>query len=260
MKKITILLTALMILLSTIGATIPNPSEDFFVYDEDNYITESTKNNIINTNIELEEKTKAQVVVATIKDTKGVPLYDMGIDIFRKWKIGDKKEENGVLILIGKDKTTNKNRVEIIVGYGLEATLNDGKVGRIIDDYMIDNLKDGNYDSAIQEGFNAVVSDIASYYDVQLSGDYTKYNNIEKTTSSDNWIKNIAIIIFVIALFSFLGKKKKGGPGGRNKKRNMYYGPFIGGYSGRKSRNSRGYRGSSGGGGSTGGGGSGRNF
>ncbi|NMB09858.1 MAG: TPM domain-containing protein [Tissierellia bacterium] len=262
-KRLSLLLLIALILIPSLSFAIPEPSKDFFVYDEKNYISESTKENIIKTNIELEGKTKAQVVVVTLDDTNGRPLYDIGIDLFRKWKIGDKEKENGVLLILGEDKTSGQKRIEIIVGYGLEGTLNDGKVGRILDNFMMKDLKEGNYDKAIQEGFNAIVADIANYYDVSLTGDYSQY--LEGLQEDDNISigKTVVLIILLgIIISSYINRNNfRGGPRGRYYPPYGGYGGFYGGsYRGGGRSSGGGFGGFSGGGGSTGGGGAGRSF
>lgn len=54
------------------------------------------------------------------------------MEVFNTWKIGAADRDNGVLILLSRDE--NDPGIDVLVGYGLEETLNDGKVGRILDE------------------------------------------------------------------------------------------------------------------------------
>src|SRR5260370_9429627 len=55
----------------------------------------------------------------------GSDIESYAVDLFKKWGIGDKASNRGVLILYAIDD--RKSRIE--VGYGLEPILPDGKVG-----------------------------------------------------------------------------------------------------------------------------------
>ena len=233
-------------------ADIPSAPDDFYL-DELNMLNEDTKENITRTNRELEEKTGSQVVV-----------------------VGDKNKKNGVLMLITQDDFTNKKEIFISTGYGIEGRLNDGKVGRIIDNFMMSNLKSGSYSAAINEGFNAIVGEIADEYGVELTGDYDSY--IEANADSYSGGLSLGTIfmmffIFIIISNMFTRYSFYGRPG--RKYRRRYYNnpynsypryrgsdPFSGsGWGGSSFGGSSGSSGGfTGGGGSTGGGGAGRSF
>ena len=170
-------------LVSFADTSIPSPPNSFYL-DDLGMIDEDTKENITKTNRELEQKTGSQVVVVTMKNPDGLPASDLATKIFNSWTIGDKNKKNGVLMLITQDDFTNKREVFISTGYGIEGRLNDGKVGRIIDNFMMSNLKSGSYSAAINEGFNAIVGEIADEYGVELTGDYDYYLDADSESYS----------------------------------------------------------------------------
>ena len=249
-------------------------SPDTFYLDEMGVISQEVKDKIVKTNVELEQKTGSQVLVVTIKDLKGRDPVDYGVDLFNKWKIGDATKKNGVLILLSQDLNEPKGRnrhINIITGYGIEGRLNDGKVGRIIDEYMLDDLKDGNYSNALQEGFNAVVSEVAAEYNVELNGDFDKYQeNLSRNTQPPLFNTISRIIIFLIILY-FISRNNRRyrRNGGRRRGGSIFFPGFGGGFDdddfggfggGFGGGSSGGWGGFSGGGGSSGGGGAGRSF
>ncbi len=268
-------------LFSFADISIPNSPSNFYL-DELGMIDEDAKENITETNRELEQKTGSQVVVVTMKNPDGLPASDLATKIFNSWTIGDQDKKNGVLMLITQDDFTNKREVFISTGYGIEGRLNDGKVGRIIDNFMMSNLKSGSYSAAINEGFNAIVGEIADEYGVELTGDYDYYLDADSESYSGGLSLGTIIFMFFIFIvisnmftrYSFYGR-----PGRRyrrgyyNNPYNSYrrYGgsdPFRGSGWGNSSSfgggSSFGGSGSSGGftggGGTTGGGGAGRSF
>ncbi|HHX67131.1 MAG: TPM domain-containing protein [Miniphocaeibacter sp.] len=264
-KKLVILVTLLTIFISNVSFAIPNPTSDFYVYDEMNVISNSTKEHIMNTNIEIEGKTKAQIVVATINDLEGIPREDYALQMYRKFGIGDKEENNGVLILLGYEPLDDKYQVRIEVGYGLEGILNDAKVGRIIDEYMLpyfDRDNKSTFDEGLKEGFNAVVSQVIQEYNIEIEGNYSDYVEDLEKTSEDNFSvgKIIGIIIVIIVISSIFGSNNFNGPSSGSRRR-YYRGGYYGGFGGFGGSGGRGTGGGfSGGGGSSGGGGAGRSF
>lgn len=256
-------------------ASIPKPTDNYYL-DEENLLDESTKENINKTNRQLEDKTGSQVVVMTLANPEGLEGNYYGTEIFNAWKIGDQKKDNGVLILLLMSDQEGQNQINIITGYGIEGRLNDGKIGRIIDSFMLDDLRDGNYSKALNEGFNAVVGEIAAEYDIELEKDYKAYQD-ELANSNDGGI-SLKTILFMIIIFiiisNIINKNNYRGGGGGGFRRRRYTYPRFGpgwsswssssdswGSSGFGGGSSGGFGGGfSGGGGSSGGGGAGRKF
>ena len=269
------LLISLLILLFPLKsmASLPSIPSDFY-YDELGMLDFSTKENITKTNKELVSKTGSQVMVATIKNTNGLPASDLGPQIFNKWKIGDQDKKNGVLILISEDDLSGKREVFITTGYGIEGRLNDGKVGRIIDNFMLEDLKDGNYSKAINEGFNAIVAEVADEYNVNLDGNYDYYLNENAGSGNEISFGTLFMMLVVFIVISnmlnrsrFYGRNRGRYYRGYPRYRRYHNDPFDS-YTWTNSSNSFGGSSSNSsfsggftsGGGSSGGGGAGRSF
>lgn len=269
------LLISLLILLFPLKsmASLPAIPSDFY-YDELGMLDYSTKENITKTNKELVSKTGSQVMVATVKNTNGLPARDLGPQIFNKWKIGDQDKKNGVLILISEDDLSGKREVFITTGYGIEGRLNDGKVGRIIDNFMLEDLKDGNYSKAINEGFNAIVAEVADEYNVKLDGNYDYYLNENAGSSYEISFGTLFMMLVVFIVISnmlnrsrFYGRNRGRYYRGYPRYRRYHNDPFDS-YTWTNSSNSFGGSSSNSsfsggftsGGGSSGGGGAGRSF
>src|SRR5262249_19555433 len=74
---------------------------------------------------QIDQKTHAQIALVTVNSLDGEDIESYAVDLFKKWGIGDKASNRGILILYAiKDR-----RARIEVGYGLEPILPDGKVG-----------------------------------------------------------------------------------------------------------------------------------
>lgn len=246
-------------------AEIP-PVPDTFYLDQLGILSEETKKNITDTNMELDQKTGAQVVLLTTSDLDGKDSFTYAEEVFNTWKIGEEKKNNGVLILLSRDESDPG--IDVLVGYGLEGTLNDGKVGRILDERMVYPLRDEGkkirdasaeeLDKTTNEVFNALIADIINHYDIELTGDYSAYQTEEEEGPSIRFLIFIFIIFIAISIL-FGGSGGSGGPRGRGRR---YYGPgpfFPGSFGGGGSRGGGfGGGGFGGGGGFTGGGGASR--
>lgn len=178
----------------------PKPtSGSIYVQDYAKLLSPETKSTINAVSKDLENKTKAQVVVVTVPSLDGQPIEDYSLELFRAWGIGDKEKNNGVLLLVAlKDR---QSRIE--VGYGLEGALPDGLTGRIQDQAMIPYFSSGNYDKGIMQGYANIASIVAKEYNVKLESkiqDATQKGASSQETEIPLWQK----LIFVVGIAGLL--------------------------------------------------------
>lgn len=101
-KTGAVLLTVLVLVLMAVPAfavALPDAPTGY-VYDGANVLSSSTESYIERTGSALAEACGAEVVVATVDFTDGEDIADYAYDLFNKWGIGDKKSNNGLLILL----------------------------------------------------------------------------------------------------------------------------------------------------------------
>jgi len=150
LKYLLILLTLLIILNPVVWASeIPEYSGDIYVQDFANLISPQMENQLRTAARVLEDNTMAQISIVTVESLQGNDIETYGNEMFRSWGIGDKEQENGILLLVAKQE--QKFRVE--VGYGLEGRINDAKAGdilRSIEPYF----REGNFDAGLAFAFN----------------------------------------------------------------------------------------------------------
>ncbi len=142
----------------------PVPTRDIYAQDYGNVLSRETENRINRLSTELQSRTRAQIAVVTIPSLEGEALEEYSLALFRKWGIGDRKLNNGVLILYAVAE--KKSRIE--VGYGLEGALPDAKTGRIQDEFMRPGIESGDYNTALMNGYLAVVQEVAKEYSQEL--------------------------------------------------------------------------------------------
>lgn len=115
---------------------------------------------------ELQQKTAAQLAVATVADLGGDEIEPVAEDLFQTWGIGGKGKDDGVLILLA----AKERRVRIEVGYGLEGILPDGLCGWIIRRIMSPDLTAGRTGPGLLRGAFAVAGVIAKDRGVVITG------------------------------------------------------------------------------------------
>ncbi|WP_241243531.1 TPM domain-containing protein [Caldicellulosiruptor changbaiensis] len=241
-------------------ASIPQkPAENSYVFDYANLIDDSDEDQMRALAKKIEDSTSAEIVVVTVETLGNYTIEEYALNLFRKWGIGNKEKDNGVLILVNKENllANKKGKIRIEVGYGLEGAIPDGKAGRILDTYAIPAFENKEYSRGIKDTFYAVASEVAKEYNLNLDelqgyGDAQTIDN-NSTAEDDSELKlpdAIAIIVFVI-IFVFISLKS------RRKGSWWYRGPwdgFGGGFGGGSSGGGFGGFG----GGSSGGGGASR--
>lgn len=206
MKQIRFLLLFIIIILSLTPASFAanqiNPTTDFYVNDFAGVMTDTTKQLIMQSSIELQQKTGSQIVVVTVKSLDKNVLETYTLNILRSWGIGDKQKNNGVLIFL----SVNDRQSRIEVGYGLEGALPDAKTGRIQDDYMLPYYKDNKFDDGIKNGYLTILNEVANEYNVKLDGNLPNATAIPQQTNptaNGNPIVRVIFIVIVILLFLF---------------------------------------------------------
>ena len=102
---------------------------------------------------EEEKETGNQVVVATLKSLQGYTIEQFGYQLGRAWGIGQKRKNNGALLIV----VPGEHRVRIEVGYGLEGELTDAQSKIIIDQFMLPAFRRGDYDQGVLAGTQAIL-------------------------------------------------------------------------------------------------------
>jgi uncharacterized protein len=109
----------------------------------------------LNSTIGAFERTKGtEMAVVVIRSLDGLSIEEAAVKLFDLWNIGKKSRDNGLLLLW----STGDRRVSVEVGYGLEGVLPDGKVGAILDAYVMPKFRSGQFDEGLLAGVDALLS------------------------------------------------------------------------------------------------------
>ena len=149
-----LLMAALGPCLASVALAFNFPPLTGRVVDQAGIISAQSRNDLEAKLKDLESKSGIQLVVATVKSLEGSDVETYANELFRSWKLGEAKKNNGVLLLVAP--TEHKVRIE--VGYGLEGTLTDALSSVIISSAIVPRFKANDFTGGIERGVDGILS------------------------------------------------------------------------------------------------------
>src|SRR3984957_9058182 len=128
------------------------------VVDQANILSPVTVADLERKLADLEQKSRIQLVVATVSSLDGEEIEPYANGLFRAWKLGDAKDNNGALLLIAP----KERRVRIEVGYGLEGTLTDAISSIIIANAIAPRFKAGDFNGGVTRGVDDIITTLST--------------------------------------------------------------------------------------------------
>jgi uncharacterized protein len=131
------------------------------VHDEAHVLSQATIDQLESLLKAHEDSTTNQIAVLVIPSLEGEELETYSLRVAHDtWKLGQKTNDNGVLLLVVIDD--RKMRIE--VGQGLEGVLTDAIAGRIIRKEMAPYFREQKYDEGINAAVDAIIKAIGQEY------------------------------------------------------------------------------------------------
>lgn len=138
--------------------------------------------------VNISEQTGTQIAVLTVPSLEGEALESYSMRVCEEWKLGSKKNDDGVLLLIA----FNEKKIRIEVGYGLEGQLTDTKCGLIIRQIIAPAFQSGNYSKGIVDAVFTIKSFV-------LDENVDSINTSSEPESSP--ASTVIVIIFMLFYF-----------------------------------------------------------
>ena len=154
LSRVRLACVLLLCLVSGLACALDFPPLTGRVVDQAGVIPVSARETLETKLKDLEDKSGIQLVVATVKSLQGGDIETYANELFRAWKLGEAKKNNGVLLLVAP--TERKVRIE--VGYGLEGTLTDALSQVIIASAIVPRFKANDYSGGIERGVDGIIS------------------------------------------------------------------------------------------------------
>jgi uncharacterized protein len=199
---------ALALCLASIAFALDFPALTGRVVDQAGVMTVESRSDVEAKAKALDDKSGIQLVVATVKSLQGNDIETYANQLFRFWKLGEAKKNNGVLLLVAPAE----HKVRIEVGYGLEGTLTDALSSVIISSAIIPRFKTNDFSGGIERGVDGIIS--------VLSGDSADWQpkvNVRSEDPSADFDKLFPILFFAIMIFIvwYLIRHANGPPSGK---------------------------------------------
>lgn len=205
-KLSTLLFTLLMVGLIQVRAQDYLPEKPVIqtsVYDQAHMMSEQEAKMLEQKLINYSDTTSTQIVVITINSLEGNDVALYATELAHKWGIGQKDEDNGVLLLVSKED----RRMTIRTGYGVEHKLTDALSRRIIENIITPAFKQGNYYQGLDEGTTAIIQIMSGEYQGERSDEGPK----------GKFPAFFIVIIFIIILMILSRRNRGGGKRGGRK-------------------------------------------
>jgi len=197
------MMTILLTLLFTMGQDFPTPKG--YINDHARVMKSSDVRKLNLVIEELHQKTGAVLAFLILPSVKPLDINTYANELMQKWKFGDKKLDNGMIVVVAiKDRD-----YAIRTGYGLEGDLPDGKVGQMGRDYFVPLFKQKKYSEGVFNFSAAILSVLAQRYNVTLTG----APKARKHKSKGGWGSIFSLIILVLIIGSSIGYGRRGSGG-----------------------------------------------
>lgn len=144
----------------------------------------------------LEKSTGIETAVVMLPSIGENDIFDFSTSLFRKWGIGKKKSNNGLLILFVMDQ----HKVRFATGYGIEGTMTDAMSKRIQMQYMVPAFKRSDWNKGMVDGVRATAKVLDGSMEPEAA---------DSDTDTSDLLFNIGIIVGVILLAMFVSSIKQ---------------------------------------------------
>ncbi len=202
-------LAGLVVLLLASGGLLfaqdipPAPKPAKLVNDYAGLLTPEQESHLEQKLVAYDNQTSVQVVVVTMKTLGGAGADDFAIELGKQWGVGNKKTNNGVVMLVSMEP--GKRKVFIAPGYGLESSLTDYTAKTIVDAEIITQFKQENYYRGIENGVDAIIQ--------ATKGEYEAPEGYAQRGKGSGGGGVVFFVVVLILFFIIVGGRGGGGGG-----------------------------------------------
>lgn len=200
MKKLLFIVFTLFSLGMVSAQTVlPKPNPPRLVNDAAGVLSPEQVETLERKLVALDDSTSNQIAVVLVKTLGDYAIEDYAVKLFREWGIGNKKTNNGILIIAAIDD----RKMWIEIGYGLEGAIPDVTASSIYRNEMVPEFKKQNYYQGIDNAINALTQAAVGEYKVK-----------KERAKGNNGSGGGSIFIFLFLLVIVILIVSRGGRGG----------------------------------------------
>src|ERR1700683_5262729 len=160
MKKLLLPLLIFTCLFTTAQNIPAPPNPPRLVNDFAHVMTSDQIEQLESKLVAYDDSTSIQIAVITVPSTGDYAIEDYALKILRDWKVGNKKTNNGMVILAA----IQDHKVYIATGYGMEGSVPDITAKEIVEDEIVPNFKENNYYRGFDLAADAIIKASAGEY------------------------------------------------------------------------------------------------
>jgi len=218
-KCLLMALVALVALISPVIAEPTYPELTGRITDQAGLLTAADKADIESQLASLEQTSTDQLAVVTVKSLDGYSIEDYGIGLARKWGIGQKGKDNGILLIVAP----NDRKVRIEVGRRLEPMMTDTMSTLIIENAILPKFRRGDFGGGIKDGvrdIKTVLLGDAEEVKQRAGGARNPQNDPTVMLHVIIWLLIVALIVWInYRNLRSVGAGQTMGPDGRRRMR-----------------------------------------
>lgn len=208
-----VLATVLLLCSVAFGIDVSTLEPQGYVSDFAGVIDAPAKQDLEQYLARVQKVTGAEIALVTIQTLDGAPIEDVANSLFRRWGVGSKQNNEGVLLLLA----VRDRRSRLEVGYGLEPVITDGTAGELLRQ-MRPALRENRYGEALGTAAHALGERIAQSKNVTIAQqDRPRQRVPESQQEADVPWGFLVWIVILLFLFAGGGRRRRrhyGGGGG----------------------------------------------
>jgi uncharacterized protein len=203
-KTIKLIIFFIGLTLSTFAEIPERPDPPRLVNDFAGVLNRDEYNQLESTLEQFARETSTQIVVVTVKDLEGYDPGDYAFRLGEDWGVGQKGNDNGIVVLLKPKEANSKGQIFVATGYGLEGVLPDAVVNStVVDNEMIPHFEKNEYYKGLISGIK-VIMDITR-------GDYTagQYQQYYARERGGGIPALFFIVLFFVVLPILRGRRRR---------------------------------------------------
>jgi uncharacterized protein len=213
-----------------------------YVSDFAGFISSGAERLIEGMAAEVREKTGAEMAIVTIRTTEGRDIEEYAVDLFMDWGIGQRGEDNGLLVLVA----VNDRQMWIKPGYGLEGAVPDAFAHSIYYDVLRPAFRANQQDAGLVQATRMLAERIVAEYgqtlaysdtlEVRMAGELNRRTQVTGRRALSMMLSALfPFLVFILIVVMSVRRGLRGGRGfwmGGAGRGGGSFGGFGGGFGG----------------------------
>lgn len=200
------LLLSALVTLPLLALEVPPPPDRWFT--DRAGIVGGTEGDLLNRKLaDFEQQSGAQFLIYTFRSLQGEAIEDFTIRCVERWKVGQKKYDNGLVLFV----FVEERKVRVEVGYGLEGTITDAFSSRVIREQIAPFFQKGDYAGGLNAAATAIMTKIRTGEEP-----VPPMQRGSRQGESDSGILPALIVLFVVFFVILPMFSRRRGGGGCN--------------------------------------------